>query len=112
MASPRSGTAMAMWSISVSSGRVWADSSVCVTSSSWPGRRAVIPMSMSSPRRPLGAVAAEEGDAVFAHLLTQLGVVDPEALGGSEAQHPDLALVEVLVHLVGGLAGLGHRVDG
>src|SRR5690242_7088997 len=106
MAEPRSGTAMAMWSISVSSGLVWADSSVWVTWSSSPGLRAVIPMVSFL----LGAVSAEEGDAVLAHLLTQLGVVDPEALGGGEAQHTDLALVEVLVHLVGGLARLLQAV--
>ena len=52
----------------------------------------------------LGAVAAEEGDLVLADLLAERGVVDAEALLGGEAEHADLALVQVVVHLVGGLA--------
>ena len=41
-----------------------------------------------------------------AHLL----VTDPETLLGSQAQHPDLALVGVVVDVECGLADLGERV--
>ena len=55
-------------------------------------------------------VPPEQRDLVLADLLAELGVVDAEALLGREAQHADLALVQVLVHLVGGLADLVERV--
>ena len=42
----------------------------------------------------------------------ELGVVDAETLLGGQAEDADLALVEVAVDLVGGLAHLGQGVDG
>ena len=53
--------------------------------------------------------AAEEGDAVEV-LRPQLLVPDPETLLRGEAEHPDLALVDVAVHVERGLPGLGERV--
>ena len=45
-------------------------------------------------------------------LARELGVVDAEALLGGQAEDADLALVQVVVDLVGGLAHLVERVDG
>src|SRR4051812_5199223 len=78
---------MAMWSISVSIGSVMRSA-----------------FSSSGP--------PEQRDLVFADLVSQLGIVDAEPLARRKAQHADLALVQVVVHLVGGLAGVGQRVDG
>ena len=80
---------MATWSISVSE------------------RRAARP-SVWAARGRSCAVPAEEGDPVLADLLPELGVVDAEALLGGQAQHADLALVQVVVDLVGGLADVGR----
>ena len=46
----------------------------------------------------------EQGDPVLADLGAKLGVVDAQPLGRGQAQHTDLALVQVVVHLVRGLA--------
>src|SRR5579864_6278829 len=79
-AASRSRTATATWSISVSWGAVM-----------------------------FSTVAPEQRDPVLAHSVTQLGVLDAQALTVGEAQDADLPLVEVVVDLVGGLA---DRVEG
>ena len=56
-------------------------------------------------------MAPEERDAILSHLGAQLRVVDAEALLGCEAQHPELAFVHVLVHLVRGLTHVVERED-
>src|SRR5687767_5265010 len=81
-AASRSRTAMPTWSISVSLPLVW----LCMT--------------------------PEQRDAVLTHLGPEVGVVDAEAFLGGEAQHADLALVQVVVDLVRRLARLLQRVDG
>ena len=43
--------------------------------------------------------------------LTELRIAHPQAPLRSQAEHPDLALVNVAVHVVGGLPGLLQRVD-
>src|SRR4051812_45502364 len=96
MASPRSCTAMATWSISVSRPEGGSPLTSCLATK--------LIASCSVP--------PEESDLVFAHLLAELGVVDAEALLGGQAQDTDLALVQVVVDLVGGLARLGEGVDG
>src|SRR5512132_3007921 len=100
MASPRSLPAMALWSISVKGGSTWAEPETSWVASS-PGMRAL--SGLMSISCGLGAVTAEERDLVFADLGPELGIVDAEALFGRQAEHTDLALVEVVVHLVGGL---------
>src|SRR5438270_9486249 len=57
-------------------------------------------------------VATEDVDPVFADLGPQFGVGHPEAFLGGQAQDADLALMEVLVDLPGGLARGLERVDG
>src|SRR3954453_22324420 len=114
---------MAMWSISVSSGSTWAEPATSWVASS-PGMRALrglMDQLQGSGRsrvgkaresgRASGAVRAEEGDLVLADLGAELGIVDAEAFLGGEAQHADLALVAVVVHLVGGVADLVERED-
>src|ERR1700722_13273184 len=87
MAASRSLTAMATWSISVSSGAVTG-----APSSSF--------------------VSPEQGDPVLPHLGAEFGVVDAETGLRGQAEHADLALVEVPVHLVGGIADVLQGVDG
>src|SRR5437867_3220405 len=70
--------------------------------------RTAIPTWSSSVR----SMPAEERDPVLADLLAELGIVDAVALLGRQAQHADLALVQVVVDLVGSLARLLQRVDG
>src|SRR5437899_9103345 len=70
--------------------------------------RTAIPTWSSSVR----SMPAEERDPVLADLLAELRVVDAVALLRRQAQHADLALVQVVVNLVGGLARLLQRVDG
>src|SRR3982074_3074890 len=43
--------------------------------------------------------------------LAKLGVAHAQTLLGGQAQYTDLALVDVAVHVVGGLPGLVQRVD-
>ena len=43
---------------------------------------------------------------LVAYFVTQFVVGDTQAGFGGKAQHADLALVQILVHLVGGFAGL------
>src|SRR3954469_2525114 len=53
------------------------------------------------------AEAVDRGQVLGAFV----GVADAEALGGGQGEHADLAGVPVVVHVVGGLADLGHRID-
>src|SRR4051812_38173006 len=57
-------------------------------------------------------VPAEDVDPVLTDPGPELGVGDPEALAGGQAEDADLALVQVLVDLQRRLAGLLERVDG
>src|SRR5258706_16148441 len=59
-----------------------------------------------------GPMPAEQGDLVLADLVAERGVVDAEPLLRREAQHAELALVQVVVDLERRLAHLGERVDG
>src|ERR1700722_14973970 len=87
MAASRSLTAMATWSISVSSGAV-----------------------MGAPSSSF--VSPEQGDPVLPHLGAEFGVVYAETGLRRQAQHADLALVEVPVHLGCGVTDVLQRVDG
>src|SRR5512134_4150995 len=56
-----------------------------------------------------GSDAPEAVDRVDV-LAPHLGIAHAQALLGSQAEHTDLALVQVLVDVVGGLADLVHAV--
>src|SRR2546421_7991961 len=109
MAASRSCTAMATWSISVSR-EVTGAPFGCrrdLLATSWRESRTLL----AGPRSARScAVPPEERDPVLAHLLAEREVVDAKPLPGSEGQHAELALVEVVVHLVRGLAHLGEGV--
>src|SRR5918995_1031025 len=91
MAASRSLTAMATWSISVSS-----------TARTYPA----VGLQLS-----LG-VALEQRDAILADALALLGVGHTPAGLRGQAQHGQLALGLVAVHRSGGLAHQLERVDG
>src|SRR5690242_13683505 len=55
-----------------------------------------------------GGVAAEQRDLVDV-LVAQRLVAHPEAFFGREAEHTELALAQVLVHVVRGVAGALER---
>ena len=103
---------MATWSISVSSGcrrrSLGRRPSTSSTSSFSCGFLRVTPMAASVAQAPWRRNRVILSSPT---LLAELGVVDAEALLGGQAEHADLALVQVLVDLVGGLAGLLERVN-
>src|SRR4051812_25680206 len=55
-------------------------------------------------------VPPEQGDAIFADGGAELGVVDAQAFVRRQAEHADLSLVQVVVHLIRRLAHLAQRV--
>src|SRR3954453_22041942 len=72
----------------------------------WPRARSVGTTRPGTVRRSDAAEAVDLGLVAGAFV----GVADAEAFGGGQAEHADLALVQVAVHVVGGLADLGHRI--
>ncbi len=61
----------------------------------------------------VGFRRAEDGDAVVADAGALVGIVDAEALVGRQAEHAELALVQVVVDLTGRrpMSSSGYTAD-